>query len=393
MSCQQAFQALKAALVDVPILIRPDFKRTFCLDVDWSPKGVGAILSQKEGKFEKVVTYASKSLTKAQRKFHPMEGECYALIWGIMHFRQYLHRNHFILRTNHKPLEWLATVFDAHGMRGRWIDMLQDFSFKIIHRLGLRHMNVDALSRNPIGLAMDDDDFCEEIQDIENAQTDTPMEEGELHFVRTGKETEWLGIRRKDRELVQHHACCFGINHCNHISSHHLYVVDVVSEEDQSQEPEAENRKGGEIMQDSDARVVLQRKRPHYYDKRQQLELVLAAQRLFESGEHDLNSIDPDEGDEWGSDSRNNDIWEDATCMDLLQGGMLPATVDPVESKRVRKKILNYHWQEQSLYFKGLFVPRLEDCIGLVVQMHKDLGHCGEERTLAEVCKRYFWHN
>jgi hypothetical protein len=133
MGCQQAFQALKAALVDSLVLTRPDFRRTFCLDVDWSPKGVGAILSQKEGKFEKVVAYTSKSLTEAQRKFHPMEGECYALIWGIMHFRYYLYRNHFILHTDHKPLEWLATMSDAHGRRGRWVDMLQDFSFKIIH--------------------------------------------------------------------------------------------------------------------------------------------------------------------------------------------------------------------------------------------------------------------
>jgi hypothetical protein len=54
---------LKAALVDAPVLTRPNFKRTFWLDVDWSPKGVGAILSQKEGKFEKVVAYANKSLT------------------------------------------------------------------------------------------------------------------------------------------------------------------------------------------------------------------------------------------------------------------------------------------------------------------------------------------
>jgi len=77
---EQAYQALKAALVDAPILARPDFKRTFWLDVDWSPKGVGAILSQKEGKFERVVAYANKSLTEAQRRFHPMEGECYALI-------------------------------------------------------------------------------------------------------------------------------------------------------------------------------------------------------------------------------------------------------------------------------------------------------------------------
>jgi hypothetical protein len=59
-------------------------------------------LSQKEGRFEKVVAYASKSLIEAQKKFHPMEGECYALIWGIMHFRQHLHKNHFIMRTDHK---------------------------------------------------------------------------------------------------------------------------------------------------------------------------------------------------------------------------------------------------------------------------------------------------
>ncbi len=161
--CEQAYQALKAALVDALVLTRPDFKRTFWLDVDWSPKGVGAILSQKEGKFERVIAYASKSLTEAQRRFHPMEGECYALIWGVMHFRQYLHMKHFILRTDHKPLEWLATVFDAHGRRGRWVGMLQDFSFKIIHRPGLRDTNVDALSRNPVGSATDDDDFGEEI--------------------------------------------------------------------------------------------------------------------------------------------------------------------------------------------------------------------------------------
>jgi hypothetical protein len=38
-------------------------------------------------------------------------------------------------------------------------------------------------------------------------------------------------------------------------------------------------------------------------------------------------------------------------------------------------------------------VPRPTDHMGLVVQMHKNLGHFGEERTLAEVCRRYYWHN
>jgi hypothetical protein len=69
-----------------------------------------------------------------------MEGEFYALIWGIMHFRQYLHRNHFILKIDHKSLKWLATMSDAHGHRRKWIDMLQDFNFKIVHRPCLQNL-------------------------------------------------------------------------------------------------------------------------------------------------------------------------------------------------------------------------------------------------------------
>jgi len=57
----------------------------------------------------------------------------------------------------------LAIISDAHGKRGRWIDMLQDFSFKILHRPRLKHTNVDALSRNPMGLTTDDNDFNEKI--------------------------------------------------------------------------------------------------------------------------------------------------------------------------------------------------------------------------------------
>ncbi len=35
-------------------------------------------------------------------------------------------------------------------------------------------MNVDALSRNPMGLVINDDYFSEEVQDIGSVQADTP---------------------------------------------------------------------------------------------------------------------------------------------------------------------------------------------------------------------------
>jgi hypothetical protein len=235
-NCQRAFDDLKRALVEAPILVRPDFKEPFCLDVDWSTKGVGAILSQREGRCEKVVAYASKALIVAQRKFHPMEGECYALIWGILHFRQYLHRTHFTLRMDHKPLEWLAIVSDAHGRRGRWIDMLQDFSFKIVHRPGMRHANADALSRNPVGQAVDDDDFYQEIQDDPNIQGGSTNDDARMFAVQYGQDSEWLGIRRRIQGFTRHRNCCFGINHWRCSPHHQLFMLNPVTGTDADEE-------------------------------------------------------------------------------------------------------------------------------------------------------------
>lgn len=59
--------------------------------INLSTKRVGAVLSQKEGMFEQVMAYVNKTLSLVHKKFHPMEGECYALIWQIMHYKQYLH--------------------------------------------------------------------------------------------------------------------------------------------------------------------------------------------------------------------------------------------------------------------------------------------------------------
>jgi hypothetical protein len=119
-----------------------------------------------------VIAYANKILSFVEKEFHLMEGdhECYALVWGIMHFRQYLYHNHFTLQTNHKPLEWLMINFYAYGRKGRWINTLQDFSFKIVHRARSKHTNVDALNRNLVNVIEADEDLVDEIQDYKMLQ-------------------------------------------------------------------------------------------------------------------------------------------------------------------------------------------------------------------------------
>jgi hypothetical protein len=97
-----------------------------------------------------------------------------------------------------------------------------------------------------------------------------------------------------------------------------------------------------------------------------------------------------DEEETCGMDTKNIEIWKDITCMGLLKEGILPDTVDLEESTRVRKKIINYHWQDQRLYFKGLFVPKAEERMAFIIQMHENLGHFGKQRTLAEIYRIFF---
>jgi hypothetical protein len=382
--------------MEAPILVRPNFKEPFCLDVDWSTNGVGAILSQREGRFEKVVAYANKALTVAQKKFHPMEGECYALIWGILHFRQYLHRTHFTLRMDHKPLEWLATVSNAHGRRGRWIDLLQDYSFKIVHRPGMRHANVDALSRNPVGQALDDEDFHQEIQDDPHMQHGVPEADEKVLAVWYGQH---VGLHRSKGLMwgrSVHIRDDDGIKQWRSSDLHHLFMIDLVTTAESSEEEDPDavqtNVRGDEDQEFDRGRQRPGKEQVRYYNRRQQLELVLAAQELSEVGgrEVDLTAVVVE--DKGGGEMKGTDIWQDANCLALLKEGVLPEMIEPEEGRRARKRVANYCWKEQKLFFKDLYVPKPEERRSLVLQMHEDLGHSGEERLLTEICRRYFWH-
>ncbi len=85
---------------------------------------------------------------------------------------------------------------------------------------------------------------------------------------------------------MQHNACCFGINHWTGVDNHQLYMLDIADPSEELVPGEEEISIGDELVQHEEARVVLKRRRPQYFDKRQQLDLVLAAQELSKLGDH-----------------------------------------------------------------------------------------------------------
>ena len=120
------------------------------MDTDASDSGIGAVLSQvQDDGTERVIAYASRTLSKAERRYCVTRRELLAAIVFIRQFRSYLLGNKFTLRTDHGSLRWLWNFKQPEGQLARWLEKLQEYDFIIEHRQGRKHNNADALSRLP----------------------------------------------------------------------------------------------------------------------------------------------------------------------------------------------------------------------------------------------------
>ena len=73
--CQEAFDKLKELCTTTPILAHANFEKPFKLHTDVSVLGLAAVLYQIQDGVEKVIGYASQSLTKSEAKYpvHKLE--------------------------------------------------------------------------------------------------------------------------------------------------------------------------------------------------------------------------------------------------------------------------------------------------------------------------------
>ena len=140
---------MKEHLISAPILAYPNAQDEFVLDTDASDFSIGAVLSQIQDGQEKVIAYASKSLTKPERNYCVTHTELVAVVFFVKHFKHYLYGKHFKLRTDHASLKWLFRFKEPEGQIAHWLEMLGSYEFDIQHRAGKLHSNADVLSRLP----------------------------------------------------------------------------------------------------------------------------------------------------------------------------------------------------------------------------------------------------
>ena len=94
LECQEAFDKLRELCTITPILAYANFGKPLKLHTDASVSGLGAVQYQVQDGVEKVISYASQSLSKSKSKYpiHKLEFLC--LKWAVTdQFHEYLYGN------------------------------------------------------------------------------------------------------------------------------------------------------------------------------------------------------------------------------------------------------------------------------------------------------------
>lgn len=91
---QKRLDMLVDRLTSPPVMAFPDFTKPFVLHTDASQEGLGAVLYQEQDGELRVLGYASRTLTPAEKNYHMHAGklEFLALKWAVTEkFRDYLY--------------------------------------------------------------------------------------------------------------------------------------------------------------------------------------------------------------------------------------------------------------------------------------------------------------
>ena len=130
------------------ILTVPDPQWQFVVEVDASNVGIGAILSQKSAKDNKLhpCAFFSRKLTPAEKNYDISNKELLVVKVALEEWRHWLEgaEQPFLVWTDHKNLEYLIKRLNSR--QARWSLFFNRFNFSLSYRPRSQNTKPDALS-------------------------------------------------------------------------------------------------------------------------------------------------------------------------------------------------------------------------------------------------------
>ncbi|XP_047084691.1 uncharacterized protein LOC124695934, partial [Lolium rigidum] len=127
---QNAFDELKKRLTEAPLLVLPNFAKTFEIECDASGLGIGGVLMQ-EGK---PVAYSSEKLDGARLNYPIYDKEFYALVRVLEVLQHYLWPKEFIIHSDHESLKYLKSQHNLNKRHAKWVEFIESFPYVIKYK-------------------------------------------------------------------------------------------------------------------------------------------------------------------------------------------------------------------------------------------------------------------
>jgi predicted aspartyl protease len=380
-----AFDKLRLALTEEPILTRPDLSRPFILTTDWQPTSIAGILSQKnDAGLEQVIAYGSKKLSGPEANWSATEGECWAAVYFTKKWRHFLLNGKFTLITDHAALKYIMTATDSSSKWQRWALKIRAFDFDVKHRPGKENVNADGLSRlqynTPLSMANTATVMMMSLVDNDSGITPAAATAATSTITSAATPTTPSEVTSMATSSAPSTA-----------ENNDAPVIDMVADD-----PLPGESDGSQIC------AACKKSNPE-----EELLQCTGCNKSF----HRISCVQPsvyEELDEWTchdcggemncprSMKSITDITLDQPVLDFLRHNEMPADCSPKETLRIRKRAKSYLFRDGKLYkdkdgkHRERIVPTIVERTAIAKQIHY-LGHPKQNRLRRLILQNHYW--
>jgi hypothetical protein len=129
---REAFDQIKKALSEAPMLISPDYSKDFLIFSFTSIDTVVVVLLQKnDAGMEQPISFFSRALRDVEIRYDIMEKKAYALVKALKSFRVYVLHSKVIAYVPSASVKDILIQPDIDGRRSKWIAKILEFDLEI----------------------------------------------------------------------------------------------------------------------------------------------------------------------------------------------------------------------------------------------------------------------
>jgi hypothetical protein len=128
----QAFNAIKKAIINAPSLMSPDFSQDFTLYTFASDRSYAAVLTQKNSENNEVpIAFMSSAFKGAELNYPAVDRQAYAVFKAVKHFRSYLLKSRTKVIVPYPAVRNLLVQKELGEKRANWVTSLQEYDLEI----------------------------------------------------------------------------------------------------------------------------------------------------------------------------------------------------------------------------------------------------------------------